>query len=283
MRKTEKLYACLRVVREKTDFVPRVAIILGSGLGTLAKEMKVLCEVPYANIPAFPTSTVSGHRGRFLFGTIEGVPVVCMEGRVHYYEGYTMEEVVMPIRLMRLLGARILLLTNAAGGINASFSPGDFMLIRDHISFLVPSPLLGKNKDELGTRFPDMSAVYDAKLQEIFLEASHETGIPLSSGVYAQLMGPQYETPAEIRALGALGADAVGMSTACEAIAARHAGFLVGGVSFISNMAAGISETPLSHQEVKAAADKAGKLFQNLMCAALRRISCTTFSHSFPE
>ena len=189
-----------------------------------------------------------------------------MQGRVHYYEGYGMKDVVMPVRILGLMGAKALFLTNAAGGINKSFTAGDFMLLRDHISFFVPSPLAGENDNELGARFPDMTEVYSNELRKIIKNTAKNIGINLHEGVYAQLPGPAYETPAEIRALSLLGADAVGMSTACEAIAARHMGLLVCGVSLISNLAAGISETPLSHDEVKKAAENAAPRF----CALIK-------------
>ncbi len=268
----EKLQAALAYIRKKTDFKPRVAVVLGSGLGGFAARTDAVTAIEYATIPHFPKSTVSGHRGRFVFGYVGKTPVVLMEGRVHYYEGYTMEEVVMPIRLMRLLGAETLLLTNAAGGINESFSPCDFMLICDHISSFVPSPLLGRNQEVLGTRFPDMSAVYDRDLQNVIRAAAQDAKIPLREGVYVQASGPQYETPAEIRAFRALGADAVGMSTACEAIAARHAGMRVGGISCISNMAAGVGDTPLSHEDVKKTADKVETDFAALLNLVLERL-----------
>lgn len=235
------------------DFEPQIGIVLGSGLGGILQNMQVHTQVDYKDIPEFPTSTVAGHNGRFIFGAYAGKPCVIMQGRVHFYEGYTMEQVVMPVRLMGLLGIKTLLLTNAAGGVNSDFRPGDLMLITDHISTFVPSPLLGENLDELGPRFPDMTRVYNRLLREKLLNSAHACGMGLQKGVYVQLTGPQYETPAEIRMLKLLGADAVGMSTVCEAVAARHMGINVCGVSCISNMAAGISASPLSHQEVQQA------------------------------
>lgn len=261
----EKLQRCLACVREKTDFVPKIALILGSGLGALADELDTVATVEYSDIEGFPVSTVPGHRGRFVFGHFDGVPVVIMQGRVHYYEGYSMEDVLLPTRLMVLMGAKVLFLTNAAGGVNKSFRAGDFMLLTDHIMSLFPNPLIGANVDELGTRFPDMSEVYDPQLRRIITETAARLGTPLQQGVYCQLTGPTFETPAEVRMLSVLGADAVGMSTACEAAAARHAGIRVCGISCITNQAAGISETPLSHQEVFDTANRVAPDFRRLV------------------
>ena len=261
----DKLNNCLECVRKQTDFVPKVAIVLGSGLGNFAERAEIVSEIPYEDIPCFPRSTVEGHKGRFVFGKIGKTPVVIMQGRVHYYEGYPMEDVIMPARIMGLLGIKTLLLTNAAGGVNKGFSAGDLMLIKDHISCFVPNPLIGKNLSELGTRFPDMSEVYDRELSGRIKACAENLGTELKEGVYCQLTGPSYETPAEIKMLSVLGADAVGMSTAVEAIAARHMGVRVCGISLITNMAAGISEVPLSHEEVKEAADKAEVKFGALV------------------
>ncbi len=267
----EKLSDCVKAVREKTDFVPRVAIVLGSGLGDYAAQIKVEAEVSYGEIKGFPVSTVPGHAGRFVFGYVEQVPVVCMKGRVHYYEGYDISDVVLPVRLMRLLGAEILFLTNAAGGVNTSFHAGDLMMLKDHLSVFVPNPLIGANMEELGPRFPDMSQVYDAELQEKIRKAAKENAIFLQEGVYAQLTGPSFESPAEIRMLRALGCDAVGMSTVVEAIAACHCGMRVCGISCICNLAAGMSANPLSHEEVQAAADEAAPRFAKLVTEAVMR------------
>lgn len=261
----EKLAACAECVKKKVDFKPKAAIVLGSGLGDYARQIKVEAEVSYREIEGFPVSTVPGHDGKFIFGYVKDVPVVCMKGRVHYYEGYSMEDVVLPIRLMGLLGAEILFVTNASGGINASFHAGDLMLITDHISCFVPNPLMGANLDELGTRFPDMTQVYDRQLCGIILEKAQENGIVLQQGIYAQLSGPSYESPAEIRMLKAFGVDAVGMSTVVETIAARHMGMRVCGISCVCNLAAGMSPTPLNHKEVQEAANKSAPLFQKLV------------------
>ena len=208
-----KLQNCYECVRKKTDFVPKVAIVLGSGLGDYAEQIRVVTEIPYAEIEGFPVSTVPGHAGKFIFGYLDEIPVVCMKGRVHYYEGYDVTDVVLPTRLMKLLGAKILFLTNAAGGVNTSFHAGDLMLIRDHISVFAPNPLIGANIDELGLRFPDMSHVYDKDLQQIIRETAKENDIYLQEGIYTQLTGPSFESPAEIRMLRTLGCDAVGMSS----------------------------------------------------------------------
>lgn len=266
----EKLLRCEACVRELTDFVPKVAIVLGSGLGNYADEIRVECTVPYGAIEGFPVSTVPGHAGEFIFGYVDDVPVACMKGRVHYYEGYAVSDVVLPIRLMKLLGAEILFLTNASGGVNASFHAGDLMLIRDHLSVFAPNPLIGPNIDELGTRFPDMTHVYDVELSDILRKSAKENGIYLQEGVYAQLTGPSFESPAEIRMLRTSGCDAVGMSTVVEAIAARHAGMRVCGISCVCNLAAGMTDTPLTHTEVQAAADEAAPRFTRLVTESVK-------------
>lgn len=267
----DKLVKCRDCVREKTDFVPEAAIVLGSGLGDYAESIKVEYELPYGEIEGFPVSTVPGHAGKFIFGYVGRVPVVCMKGRVHYYEGYPVSDVVLPARLMKLLGAKILFLTNAAGGVNTSFHAGDLMLIRDHLSVFAPNPLIGPNEDGLGVRFPDMSTVYDGELQQIIRETARENGIFLQEGVYAQLTGPSYESPAEIRMLRTLGCDAVGMSTVVEAIAANHMGMKICGISCISNLAAGMTAVPLSHKEVQEAADQAAPNFKRLVTESVKR------------
>ena len=259
----------VRAVREVTDFTPEIGIVLGSGLGDFARLVDRKAEVSYDSLPGFPVSTVAGHAGKLIFGYVRAVPVVVMQGRVHYYEGYSMEQVVAPIRLMGLLGAKKLLLTNAAGGVNTSFTPGDLMLITDHISAFVPSPLRGENPQELGPRFPDMSRVYDKEMGRAVLEAGEKLGESLQQGVYLQWQGPNYETPAEIRMFRTLGADAVGMSTVCEAIAARHMGLRVCAVSCITNMACGILPQPLSHEEVQQTANRVKGKFQALVLESL--------------
>ncbi len=268
----KELKECIKSIRRITDFEPEIAIVLGSGLGEFANNIKTVATVDYDQINGFPVSTVSGHKGRFVFGYINDKRVVAMQGRVHYYEGYTMQKVVMPIRIMAMLGAKKLILTNAAGGVNANFKAGDLMLITDHISSFVPSALIGKNIDELGVRFPDMSQVYTKNLQDIAKECAKKCNIDLKEGVYVQLTGPNYETPAEIKMIGMLGGDAVGMSTACEAMAAAHMGMDVCGISCITNMAAGISKTTLSHDEVKQTADKVAGSFKNLVLSLVENI-----------
>ena len=268
----EKLTKCFECVQQKITFKPEIALILGSGLGDYADTMEVVETLDYHDIEGFPVSTVPGHKGRFVFGYACGVPIVAMQGRVHFYEGYKPQDVVLPIRLMKLMGAKVLFLTNAAGGINRSFNAGDFMLITDQISMSVPSPLIGENIDELGVRFPDMSEVYSRRLRKIIENSAVTAGVPLRKGVYIQTTGPQYETPAEIRAYERLGADAVGMSTAIEAIAARHAGMEICGISCISNLAAGISVNPLTHAEVQETADRVAPLFKKLVTQAIKDI-----------
>ncbi len=269
LEKLEKVYES---VRSKTDFVPRVGLVLGSGLGEFAKEINVSFELPYSEIEGFPVSTVPGHDGRFIFGTVGDVPIVCMKGRVHYYEGYDVSDVVLPIRLMIKLGIGTLFLTNAAGGLKDGMSAGDLMLITDHISVFAPNPLIGPNDPEIGPRFPDMTEVYNLKIREKIMGLAYENDIPLETGVYCQLTGPTYETPAEIKMLKTLGVDAVGMSTVVEAVAARHMGVNVCGISCISNLAAGISKNPLSHAEVQAAADQAAPRFTRLVSEVIKSL-----------
>ncbi len=268
----EKLMNCYKCVREKIDFVPKVAIVLGSGLGDFANTIKVVAELSYDKIDNFPVSTVPGHAGKFIFGYVGEVPVVCMKGRVHFYEGYPISDVVLPIRLMKLLGAEILFLTNAAGGVNLDFHPGDLMMITDHIACFAPNPLLGPNVDELGKRFPDMSNVYNVDLQEIIRSTAAEYKINIQEGVYTYLTGPSYESPADIRMLRVLGTDSVGMSTVPEAIAANHMGMKICGISCITNMAAGILKQPLNHEEVQETADKASVNFQKLVTEVVKKL-----------
>lgn len=268
----EKLLKCYQSFQEKIDFKPEIAIVLGSGLGAFGDQIQVEQTLSYHELEGFPVSTVKGHKGQFLFGYIGEVPVVLMQGRVHFYEGYTISDVVLPIRLMKLMGAHTLFLTNASGGINPAFHPGGLMMLTDHVSIFAPNPLIGENIEELGTRFPDMSQVYDLELQKILTDTAAENGIELFEGVYAQLTGPSFETPAEIRMLGKLGVDAVGMSTVVEAIVANHMGMRICGVSCISNMAAGISENPLTHEEVQEAADQAAPQFEKLVKEAVKKM-----------
>lgn len=268
----QKLLRSVNAIRKQTDFQPSVALVLGSGLGQYAEQMELVCEIPYDIIPDFPHSTVAGPDGRYLFGYVSGVPVVAMKGRVHYYEGYDISDVVLPIRVMGMLGAKTLVLTNAAGGIDPTFVPGDLMLITDQIASAVPSPLRGSNLAELGERFPDMSEIYDRALCEQIRKTASELGIALRGGVYVQTAGPNYETPAEIRSYRVAGASAVGMSTGCEAIAAKHMGMRICGISCITNMAAGILDQPLNHEEVQEVADRVRHTFQKLVTAVIGQL-----------
>ena len=268
----DRLLKCKKIIREKTTFIPEIAIVLGSGLGNYAEKMEIVTEISYTEIEGFPVSTVAGHDGKFLFGYIGEKAVVMMKGRVHYYEGYEMEDVVLPIRLMKMLGAKTLILTNAAGGIDSSYVSGDLMLIEDQITSFVSSPLRGQNLESLGTRFPDMSSIYDQELKDIAKKIAHKQGLDLKQGVYLQTQGPNYESPAEIKMYAACGAHAVGMSTACEAVAAKHMGMKILGISCISNMAAGILDQPLNHLEVQETANKIQSTFEKLISGIVEAI-----------
>ena len=271
-RYVEKLENCVSYIRTVTDFVPRVALILGPGLNSYADNVRVECEISYRDIPGFPVSTAPGHDGRFILGTVNGVNVIVMKGRIHYYEGYEMSDVVLPVRLMRRLGAEILFLTNAAGGINEQFHVGNFMVIRDQITNFVPSPLRDGDWSGYGPVFPDMSNVYDNELAGKILACAAEEGYVLQQGVYLQTSGPQFETKAEIRMFRTLGADAVGMSTAVEAVAAHQMGMRVCGLSCITNMACGVTDSPLSGAEVNETAARVEKDFSALVTAIIGRI-----------
>ena len=268
----EKLMKCYESVKKKIDFKPEIALVLGSGLGDYGDTIDVVATLDYHDIEGFPVSTVKGHKGRFIFGYVQGVPVVCMQGRVHYYEGYPITDVVLPTRLMNLMGAKVLFLTNAAGGLNYDYQPGDFMMLTDHIMNFIPSPLIGENIDELGTRFPDMSDVYKKDLQEIIRSTAKDLGIKMQEGVYIQLTGPNFETPAEVKMCRILGADAAGMSTAAEAVAANHMGMKVCGISCITNLGCGMLDQPLSHAEVQETADRVAVDFKRLITQAIVNI-----------
>jgi len=268
-KEMERLNKALAAVREKTDFVPEVAVVLGSGLGGFADEIRQVAIVDYKDIPGMPVSTAPGHVGRFVFGYVEETPVVVMQGRVHLYEGYEPRDTVLPIRLMGLMGAKGLFLTNASGGIRRDLVADTLMMITDHISCLVPSPLRGENLDELGPRFPDMTDIYDPRLRDILRSAARENGILLPEGVYIQTSGPNYESPAEIRMYERWGADAVGMSTTGEAMAARHMGMRVCGVSCVANLSAGLSANPLTGEEVIEVANQTAPVFKKLLWTAL--------------
>ena len=272
MTPQEKLQKCYECFKSMIDFVPEVALILGSGLGALADEIDIKAVLDYKDIDGFPQSTVPGHKGRFVFGYMDGVPVVIMQGRVHYYEGYPMQDVVLPTRLMKLMGAKVLFVTNASGSCNPEFTAGDFMLIIDHILNFVPSPLIGANFDELGTRFPDMHEIYDKDLRDIVIKTAKDLDIELKQGVYIQLTGPNFETPSEVRMCRMLGADAIGMSTACETVAANHAGMKIVGISCVCNLGCGLTDNPLTHAEVIEASNKAAPLFKKLIRGSIVNI-----------
>lgn len=267
----KKIEDAADLLRERMTEPPAVGLILGSGLGVLANEIENPTVVAYSDIPGFPVSTVAGHKGQFVFGELEGVQVAVMQGRFHFYEGYSMQEVTLPVRVMKHLGIDTLIVTNAAGGVNIDFDAGDLMLIRDHINWLFGNPLKGPNEDSVGVRFPDMSEPYSEELSELARSAASELGITLREGVYLAVSGPSYETPAEIRAMRKLGADAVGMSTVPEVIAARHAGIEVLGISCVTNPAAGILSTPLNHEEVMGTAARIRESFLQLVKQILHK------------
>ncbi len=261
----KKLDKTVAYLKSKIDYVPEIAIILGSGLGKLADFIEDAKVIPYEEIPNFPETTVVGHEGKLIFGTIKNRKVVAMKGRFHYYEGNEMDTVVYPIRVFKHLGIENLIVTNAAGGVNISYKPGDLMLITDHISLFCDNPLRGGNIDELGPRFPDMSVAYDRNLRALASETAEKLGIDLKSGIYSYCKGPSYESPAEIKALRNMGADAVGMSTVPETITARHMAMRVLGISCITNMAAGILDQPLNHAEVMETGKQVEKKFSELV------------------
>ncbi len=262
---TNRLDETAKWLESKVGWTPKIALVLGSGLGALASYIEGKVEIPYAEIPGFPQTTVPGHAGTLLFGKLQGVPVVAMKGRFHHYEGYDMGTVVFPVRVFFRMGIRNLFLTNAAGGVNLSFIPGDLMAVTDHIGLWADSPLRGPNEDELGPRFPDVSKVYDPALVKLASEVAEQNGFQIREGVYSYCRGPAFETPAEIRALRVLGADAVGMSTVPEAVAARHMGMRVLAISCITNMAAGIFDQPLTHEEVMETGKMVEKRFSSLV------------------
>ncbi|MBR1408459.1 MAG: purine-nucleoside phosphorylase [Clostridia bacterium] len=264
----DEVMTAVRYIREHVACRPRTAVILGSGLGSIADQLEDRELLPYADIPGFPKSDVSGHAARFVFGTLNGRPIVAMQGRFHYYEGLSMCRLSLPIYVLKQLGVEKIVVTNACGGINPAFSPGDLMLITDHINFAGNNPLIGSNDERFGPRFPDMTEVYDPSLNDLARRAAGSLSIPLREGVYAFFTGPCYETAAEIRAYHILGADAIGMSTVPEAIAANYLGMKVLGIACITNMATGIAKTPHSHEEVLAIASASSRVF----CRLLERI-----------
>ena len=270
---TRQVQEAAAYIKEKLGGrAPEIAITLGSGLGDLADHLVDAVQIPYGEIPHFPVSTVAGHKGQFVVGKLEGREVLCMQGRFHYYEGYTMEQVTFPIRVMKLLGISTLIVTNAAGGINTGFRPGNLMLIEDHLNLTGENPLIGENLEVFGDRFFDMTVAYDAEYRALAEQLAAELNIPLQKGVYAWLTGPNYETPAEIRYLRAIGADAVGMSTVPEVLVARHSGLRVCGISCITNLAAGMGDGLLSHEEVKETADRVKVDFIRLVTALTGRM-----------
>ena len=269
----EQYRASAKAIRDRLgDFIPKVAMVLGSGLGYMGDEVEGAVAIDYLDIPNFKASTAPGHKGRLVFGTLEGQRVAVMQGRTHHYEGYSYEEVSYAVRVLRLLGCDTLIATNAAGCVNTSWQAGDLMLITDHIKMFSESPLRGENLPEFGVRFPDASHLYTPRLRELARQTAQELGIPLREGVYFYCYGPQYETPAEVRAARVLGGDAVGMYTAPEVIVAGHCGMEVLGLTLLSNMAAGILDQPLSEQEVLEAGEAAREKFSGLVRACLRKM-----------
>ena len=272
MDSMKKYQRAVEFIRERIKTKPEIGMVLGSGLGQMADYIEDAETIDYSDIPGFPVSTVEGHAGRLVAGTLMGRQVIAMQGRFHYYEGYSMGEVVFPVRVMRLLGVEKLVVTNAAGGINREFKPGDLMVITDHINLMGYNPLIGKNLDEMGERFPGMTNAYDKGLVETATECAHRLGIDIKQGVYCGVTGPSYETPAEIRMLGTIGGDAVGMSTVPEVIAAVHCGLKVLGISCITNMAAGILHHAPNHREVLEVGKKAQQKFVMLLKEILKEI-----------
>lgn len=251
---------------------PKIAIVLGSGLGDLADKIQTPQFIPYGEIPHFPQSTVSGHKGQFVAGMLGDQPVLCMQGRFHYYEGYDLRQVTLPIRVMRELGVELLIVTNAAGGVNATYHPGNLMLINDHLNLTGENPLIGPNLEEYGLRFFDMTVAYDAEYRKLAHTTAQRLGIDLKEGVYAWMTGPNFETPAEIRYIQGIGGDAVGMSTVPEVLVARHCGLRVLGISCITNMAAGLGDSLLSHEEVKETADRVKDQFEQLVTQIVQQV-----------
>lgn len=274
MKSTEQLIIdeAVRIIRQRTDLVPEVGMILGSGLGDYADRIENPVKIPYQDIPNFPVSTVAGHAGQFVLGNRNGKTVIAMQGRIHYYEGYTQRQITLPVRIMKRLGVRNMLLTNASGGVNLSFAPGTLMMISDHINYSGSNPLLGPNFEIDGLRFPDVSRVYPKELRDKLRQCAAREGIALQEGVYMMFSGPCYETPAEVRMARTLGADAVGMSTVPEGIVCAHCGIPVLGISCITNYAAGILDQPLSHQEVVETAARVKDTFVQVVDLILKEV-----------
>lgn len=268
----EKIIEATEYIQNITDIKPEIALILGSGLGAMAEKIENPVKIRYSDIPNFPVSTVVGHAGELIIGELEGKNVVAMQGRFHYYEGYSQSLTTMPVRVMKMLGAKTLIVTNAAGGANKDFNAGDLMIIKDHINLSGSNPLIGKNDDRIGPRFPDMSDAYNKEYRDLVKKSAEEEGIEVREGVYTFFSGPNYETPAEIRMVQVLGGDAVGMSTVPEVIAAAHCGMKVIGVSCITNMAAGISETKLNHKEVIETTERVKVNFAKLISRVIKNL-----------
>lgn len=269
----QKIKESADYIQSKSDLKPAIAIILGSGLGDLADQIEGSVKIPYTEIPHFPVSTVVGHAGQLIIGELEGQIVLAMQGRFHYYEGYPMEDVTYPIRVMKQMGIEKLIVTNAAGAVDPSFVPGDLMLISDHLNLSGANPLIGRNLEEFGVRFPDLSNAYSQSLRSVARKVAKEENIDLKEGVYAFMSGPTYETPAEVRMVRTLGADAVGMSTAPEVIIAVHSGIEVVGISCLTNMAAGILDQPLNHDEVVETSQLAKVRFTTLIKRLLGKMT----------
>lgn len=268
----EKLATTAGFIQKKYSRSPKVGIVLGSGLGSFIDQIENIYTIPYDQIPFFHQTTVEGHEGRLIFGQVKGVEVAILQGRLHGYEGLPMEDVVFPVRALATLGIETLILTNASGGVNESYSPGDLVLIDDHINMLGTNPLVGPNISEFGPRFPDMSQAYDPETKEIILSCAKELDTPMKKGVYCAMLGPTYETPAEVKMLRIMGVDMVGMSTVPEAIAGNHLGLKVAGISCITNMAAGITSSKLEHEHVKDQALKVMDTFSTILSMTIEKI-----------
>lgn len=269
----ERAEKAARMIRARANAEVSVAIVLGSGLGAFAEALADATAIPYNEIPGFARSTVEGHAGQLVIGKAGDVTVAAMQGRLHFYEGYSLEEVTFPIRVLKLLGVRALILTNAAGALNVQFAPGSLMVISDHINLLGANPLTGPNDDRFGPRFPDLTLVYAAELQNMVIEEARAMGMEMRRGIYAALSGPSYETPAEIHMVRTLGADAVGMSTVPEAIVARHMDMRVIGISCITNLAAGVSNRPIDHSQVMAIGERVRGQFTELLRRVVKRLA----------
>ena len=269
----ERAEHAARIIRARITLQPRIGVVLGSGLGAFADDFDEAITIPYQEIPGFGRSTAVGHAGELVIGKIDQVSLLAMKGRLHHYEGYSFEDVTFPLRTLKLLGLKTIILTNASGGVNVQFNPGTLMVITDHLNLMGDNPLIGSNDDRFGPRFPDMSAVYSPALQEIVMEEAREMGVEVRRGVYAALTGPSYETPAEIHLMRNCGADAVGMSTVPEAIVARHMDMEVLGISCITNLAAGVTDEPISHEDVMATGNRVSATFTQLLRRVVGRLN----------